>query len=54
MSQTACHSRARETYNYVLGGFAEEKKKENKKRRLARDISSGANLWGKKMKKKIS
>ena len=29
-------------YNYVLGGFGEKKKK--KKRRLATDLSSGANL----------
>ena len=30
-------------YNYVLRGFGEEKKKEREKR-LATDISSGANL----------
>ena len=30
-------------YNYVLGGFGENKKKRNKKR-LATDVSSGANL----------
>ena len=29
-------------YNYVLGGFGEEKKK--KKKGLAADVSSGANL----------
>ena len=29
-------------YNYVLGGFGE--KKERKKKRLATDVSSGANL----------
>ena len=33
-------------YNYVLGGFGEKKKK---KRRLATDVSSGANL-----KKKVT
>ena len=31
-------------YNYVLGVFREEKKQEKEKRRLATDVSSGANL----------
>ena len=32
-------------YNYVLGGFGEEKKKEEEEeKRLATDVSSGANL----------
>ena len=32
-------------YNYVLGGFGEEKEKKRKeKKRLATDVSSGANL----------
>ena len=30
-------------YNYVLGGFGEKKKKKRRKR-LATDVSSGANL----------
>ena len=36
------------TYNYVPGGFGEKRKRKKKKRRLATDVSSGANL-----KKKI-
>ena len=39
------------TYNYVLGGFGEKKKKE--KRRLATDVSSGASLLKKKVERKI-
>ena len=35
-------------YNYVLGGFG-ERKKEEKKKRLATDVSSGANLKKKKV-----
>ena len=31
-------------YNYVLEGFGEKKKKERRKKRLATDVSSGANL----------
>ena len=40
-------------YNYVLGDFGEKKKKKVKKRRLATDVSSGANLKKKKESKLI-
>ena len=35
-------------YNYVLRGFGEKKKEKKKTRRLATDVSSGADLKKKK------
>ena len=37
-------------YNYVLEGFGEKKKREKKRRRLAIDVSSDANLKKKLIK----
>ena len=49
-TRRSCICRSR-IYNYVLGGFGEKKKKE-KKKRLATDVISGANLK-KKIKKRV-